>query len=138
MAKGNLRIKKFVYRGKHLDELLETKDENMLELYRSRVRRRLLRSKGLKGKYLKFLTKVKNSKLNLAPGEKPKTIKTHLRNCIIVPEMVGGVIACYSGKEFKEFEVKFDMIGTYVGEYSITYQPTLRKAAFAQKKKGKK
>lgn len=36
------------------------------------------------------------------------------------------------------------MIGTYLGEYSITYKPTLRKAAFARadakasKEKGKK
>ena len=89
-----------------MDELVEMKDENMLELYRARQRRRLLRSKGFKGKYLKFLTKVKNSKLDLSPGEKPTTIKTHLRNCIITPEMVGGVVAVYSGKEFKEFEIK--------------------------------
>ena len=46
--------------------------------------------------------------------------------------MVGGQIAVYNGKEYKEFEVKFDMIGTYLGEYSITYKPTLRKAAFAK------
>jgi len=137
MAQGKLKIKKFTFRGKNIDELLEMKDENLIELYRSRIRRRLQRSKGFKGKYLKFLTKVKNSKLNLGPGEKPKTIKTHLRNCIITPEMVGGVVAVYSGKEFKEFEIKFDMIGTYLGEYSITYQPTLRKAAFAQKKPAK-
>ena len=48
--------------------------------------------------------------------------------------MVGGNVAVYSGKEYKEFEIKFDMIGKYMGEFSITYQPTLRKAAFAQKK----
>ncbi len=46
--------------------------------------------------------------------------------------MVGGQIAVYNGKEYKELEVKFDMIGTYLGEYSITYKPTLRKAAFAK------
>lgn len=46
--------------------------------------------------------------------------------------MVGGVIAIYNGKEYKEVEVKFDMIGTYLAEYSITYKPTLRKAAFAK------
>ncbi len=46
--------------------------------------------------------------------------------------MVGGQVGVYNGKEFKEFEIKFDMIGTYLGEYSITYKPTLRKAAFAK------
>lgn len=51
--------------------------------------------------------------------------------------MVGGVVACYNGKEFKEFEIKFDMIGTYFGEYSLTYKPTLRKAAFLKDSKEK-
>jgi len=51
---------------------------------------------------------------------------------MILPEMIGGVAAVYNGKEYKEFEIKFDMIGTYLGEYSITYKPTLRKAAFAK------
>ena len=135
MAKAKGKFRKYTFRGKEIEELVEMKQENMLELYTSRIRRRLQRSKGLRGKYLKFLEKVKASKLDLGPGEKAKTIKTHLRNCVIVPEMVGGNVACYNGKEFKEFEVKFDMIGTYLGEYSITYAPTLRKAAFAQKKK---
>lgn len=46
--------------------------------------------------------------------------------------MVGGQVGVYNGKEYKEFEIKFDMVGTYLGEYSITYKPTLRKAAFAK------
>lgn len=49
--------------------------------------------------------------------------------------MVGGIVGVYNGKEFKEVEIKFDMIGTYLGEYSITYKPTLRKAAFAKESK---
>lgn len=51
--------------------------------------------------------------------------------------MVGGVVGVYNGKEFKEVEIKFDMIGTYLGEYSITYKPTLNKAAFAKEEKQK-
>ena len=39
--------------------------------------------------------------------------------------MVGGVIACYNGNKFNEFDVRFDMIGKYCGEFSITYKPTL-------------
>ena len=109
------------------------KDTNLFELFSSRVRRKMMRSNGFKGTYLKFLEKVKTAKLNVVPGEKPTTVKTHLRNCIIMPEMVGGMVAVYNGKEFKEFEIKFDMIGRYLGEFSITYNPTLRKAAFAKK-----
>ena len=110
------------------------KDDNLWELMRARVQRKMRRCGGIKGKYLKLVEKVKASKLNLKPGERPKTIKTHLRNAIIVPEMVGGIVGCYSGKEFKEFEVKFDMIGRYVGEFSLTYKPTLRKVNYGKKK----
>ena len=110
------------------------KEENLHELFRARIRRKLKRSNGFRGKYLKFFEKVKASKLNLQPGERPKTIKTHLRNCVIMPQMVGGQVAVYNGKEYKEFEIRFDMIGHYLGEFSITYNPTLRKAAFAKKK----
>ena len=137
MAGKGRKLRKYTYRGKALDELCEMKLENLGELFRSRVRRKLKRSGGLRGKYLKLLEKIKKSKMNLAPGERPKVIKTHLRNCVILPQMVGGELAVYNGKEYKEFTIKFDMIGKYMGEFSITYNPTLRKAAFAQKKKDK-
>ena len=63
-------------------------------------------------------------------GAKPNPVKTHLRNCIITPEMVGSVIAIHTGKVFNNVEIKvslifqFDMIGTYLGEYAMTYNPT--------------
>jgi len=129
------KLKRLTFRGKEIEELCEMKHENLWELMRSRVRRRMRRCNGLRGKYLKLAEKVKASKLNLGVGEKPKTIKTHLRNAIITPDMVGGVVAVYSGKEYKEFEIKFDMIGRYLAEFSLTYKPTLRKAQFVDKKK---
>ena len=129
------KLKRLTFRGKEIEELCELKQENLWELMRSRVRRRMRRAGGLRGKYLKLAEKVKASKLNLGVGERPKTIKTHLRNAIVTPEMVGGVVAVYSGKEYKEFEIKFDMIGRYLAEFSLTYKPTLRKANFGEKKK---
>ena len=42
---------------------------------------------------------------------------------IIVPEMVGSQIDVYNGKIFSNFEVKPQMIGHYLGEFSITYKP---------------
>lgn len=129
------KLKRLTFRGKEIEELVELKQENLWELMRSRVRRRMRRAGGLRGKYLKLAEKVKASKLNLGVGERPKTIKTHLRNAIITPDMVGGMVAVYSGKEYKEFEIKFDMIGRYLAEFSLTYKPTLRKAQFVDKKK---
>jgi small subunit ribosomal protein S15e len=42
----------------------------------------------------------------------------------LVPEMVGGVVGIYNGKEFTNVEIKFDMIGKYLAEFAITYKPT--------------
>ena len=131
----NRKLKRFTFRGKEIEELVELKNENLWELMSSRIRRKMRRSNGLRGRYLKLAERVKASKLNLGVGEKPKTIKTHLRNAIVTPDMVGGVVAVYSGKEYKEFEIKFDMIGRYLAEFSLTYKPTLRKANFGEKKK---
>ena len=41
-----------------------------------------------------------------------------------MPEMVGNNVGVYSGKTFTNVEIKFDMIGRYLGEMSITYRPT--------------
>ena len=137
-VKKDRKLKKLTFRGKEIEELVTLKDQALWELFTSRARRRLNRSKGFKGKYLKLLEKVKRSKKGLEAGQKAKLIKTHLRNCIVTPEMVGGNIGVFSGKEYKEVEVKFDMIGTYLGEYSLTYKPTLRKAASIVDKGSKK
>ena len=38
--------------------------------------------------------------------------------------MVGNVVGIYTGKAFANVEIKFDMIGRYLGEFAITYKPT--------------
>ena len=136
-VKKDRKLKKLTYRGKEIEEIAELKEKQLLELYTSRARRRLRRSKGYKGKYLKLLEKIKKAKKGLQAGEKAKIIKTHLRDCIVSPEMVGGTVGVHSGNEYKEVEIKFDMIGRYLGEFSLTYKPTLRKAATLDKGKKK-
>ena len=136
--KRSRKIRKFVYHNKDLDELLQVNRDEFLKSFSSRLNRKFKRSEGVNGTYARVIEKVVKSKTNLQPGEKPRVIKTHLRNGIIVPEMVGGNLGVYNGKEYKEVEIKFDMIGRYFGEFSITYKPTLRKAAHLVegKKKG--
>ncbi|KAJ3026311.1 UNVERIFIED_CONTAM: 40S ribosomal protein S15-5 [Siphonaria sp. JEL0065] len=68
-------------------------------------------------------TKQLRSKKEAVDGEKPATVKTHLRNMIIVPEMVGSVIGVYNGKTFNQIEIKAEMIGHYLAEFSISYKP---------------
>merc|ERR1712056_1869 len=128
--------RKYTFRGMELDDLLKLNEGQMFQLFRSRIRRKLNRSKGFKGKYTKLLEKLRNSKKNLQPGEKPPMVKIHLRNCIVTPEMIGSIVGVYTGKEYKPVEVKFDMIGKYLGEFAMTYNPTLHNRPTG--KKGKK
>jgi small subunit ribosomal protein S15e len=50
-------------------------------------------------------------------------VRTHLRNMIIVPEMIGSIIGVYNGKTFNSVEIKPEMIGHYLAEFSLSYKP---------------
>ncbi|KAJ6431247.1 hypothetical protein OIU84_018690 [Salix udensis] len=62
-------------------------------------------------------------KMEAPAGEKPEPVRTHLRNMIIVPEMIGSIIGVYNGKTFNQVEIKPEMIGHYLAEFSISYKP---------------
>jgi small subunit ribosomal protein S15e len=57
------------------------------------------------------------------PLDKPVPVKTHLRNMVIVPEMIGSQVAVYNGKVFNLVLITAEMVGMYLGEFSITYRP---------------
>ena len=114
-------FKKSTYRGIELEKLLELNTEQLVKLLRSRQRRRF--AHGIHQRYDRLLRKLKKVKKETVYGEKPKAVKTHLRNCIVVPEMVGSVVDVYGGKYWNSVEVKADMIGHYLAEFSLTYKP---------------
>ncbi len=43
----------------------------------------------------------------------------------MLSEMVGSVVGIYSGKVFNTVEIRPEMIGKYLAEFSISYKPTL-------------
>lgn len=51
--------------------------------------------------------------------EKPEAVKTHLRNMIIVPEMVGSIIGVYNGKVFNQIEIKVSAYYRLVERYEF-------------------
>jgi len=114
-------FKKFSYRGVDLDQLLDLNQEQLAKLLPCRQRRRLAR--GLKRKHIAFLKRLRKAKKECPALEKPACIKTHLRDMIVLPEMVGSVVGIYQGKAFNQVEIKPEMIGHYLGEFSITYKP---------------
>ena len=60
---------------------------------------------------------------NAPAGEKPEVVRTHLRNMVIMPKMIGSIIGVYNGKTFNQIEIKPEMIGHYLAEFSISYKP---------------
>lgn len=114
--------KKFSYRGIDLEGLLELKNDKLLTLFNARIRRRFKRN-GLVRKHKTLVAKLRKAKAAVTGMEKPETVRTHLRNMPIIPEMVGSVVGVYNGKVFNTVEIKPEMIGTYLGEYAITYRP---------------
>lgn len=114
-------FRKFTFRGVDLDQLLDMPNDQLVDLMHSRARRRF--SRGLKRKPMALIKKLRKAKKEAPPLEKPAIVKTHLRNMIVVPEMVGSIIGVYNGKTFNQVEVKPEMIGHYLGEFSLSYKP---------------
>ncbi|KAE8700770.1 40S ribosomal protein S15 [Hibiscus syriacus] len=72
-----------------------------------------------------LMKKLRKEKREAPPGEKPEPIRTHLRNMIIVPEMIGSIIGVYNGKTFNKVEIKLEMISHFLVEFSISYKPEM-------------
>ena len=53
-----------------------------------------------------FMRRLRKAKKEAAPMEKPDVVKTHLRNMIILPEMIGSMVGVYNGKTFNQVEIK--------------------------------
>ncbi|KAG8932738.1 ribosomal protein S15 [Tulasnella sp. 418] len=111
----------FSYRGIELDKLLDLSTEEVSTLVHARARRRFQR--GLKRKPMGLIKKLRKAKKEAPPNEKPATVKTHLRDMLVVPEMIGSVVGIYNGKVFNSVEIKPEMVGHYLGEFSISYKP---------------
>merc|ERR1711982_45679 len=87
-------FRKYSYRGIDLDKLLDMSNQDLMELFRSRQRRKFER--GIKRKPIALLKKLRKAKKETAYGEKPESVKTHLRSMILVPEMIGSVVGVYN------------------------------------------
>ncbi|EMD49544.1 40S ribosomal protein S15 [Entamoeba histolytica KU27] len=114
-------FKKFEFQGKSLEEITTMPEPEFVKMLDARTRRSYNRAPKLKHERLvKKLLKIKKA---TKEGEKPKLVKTHCRDKIILPNMIGSVIGVYNGKSFTTVEIKPEMIGHYLGEFSITYKP---------------
>ena len=107
-------VKKFNYKGKSTEELESISNDELFTILNSRQRRSLKR--GLSDNKKKLMSEIKLAK----EGKNKNPIKTHQRDLIILPSMIGVTINVFSGKEFTPITISAEMIGHYVGEYVIT------------------
>jgi small subunit ribosomal protein S19 len=100
--------KEFKYRGKTLEELKEMSIKEFAELVPARQKRSLKR--GLTDQQKILLNKIRK-------GE--EGLKTHCRNMIILPEMVGQSVQVHDGKSFIKIIITDEMMGHSLGEFTI-------------------
>ena len=101
--------KEFTYRGKLLEEIKKLSIKQFAELLPARQRRKIKR--GFTEQEKTLLKKIRANESNL---------KTHCRDMIVLPEMVGKTIAVYNGKAFESILIQPEMIGHRLGEFSLT------------------
>lgn len=101
-----------------MEELRKLNPDEFALLVPSRQRRAIQR--GISEDHKKLLHKVKI---------KDQNIRTHLRDMIVLPEMVGLKIAIHSGKEFVPVEIIPEMLGHYLGEFVLTRKKVSHGAA---------
>lgn len=116
----------FKFRGKTLEQLQALSLEEYVALQTSRVRRKFKR--GLLEQEQKLLDKIMNGERN---------IKTHSRDFIVLPKMVGNKIGIHNGKEFVQVQVIPEMLGMRLGELAPTRKIAVHSGS-DDKKGGKK
>lgn len=102
------RREEFTYRGYRIEDLQQMGASELVSLMPARARRKVTR--GLSRDHENFLAKVRT-------GE---AVRTHLRDMIILPEMVGKTVEIHNGKEFVAVELQPESVFHYLGEFALT------------------
>ena len=106
-----IKKKNFTYKGKTLEELKTLDVREFAKLLKSKQRRSVLRQFQV---IEDFISRAK-IKIN-----KNKPVRTHQRDLVIVPQMVGMKIDIHNGKSFIGVNVTGEMLGHRLGEFAIT------------------
>ena len=101
--------KEFLYRGRTIIDLKKMGLDEFAMLVPSRERRKLKRG---------FTEAEKKLLASFRANE--KDIKTHCRDMIIIPEMVGKTVKVYSGKEWVMLMLEPELIAHRLGEFALT------------------
>jgi small subunit ribosomal protein S19 len=108
---------KFHYRGFTIDDLKRMSMDEFIQLLPARARRSLKR--GLPPRQKKLLERLRRAYRAKKRGKDILT-RTHVRDMVIFPEMIGLKIGVYNGRTYETLDIKPEMIGHYLGEFSLT------------------
>lgn len=103
--------KQFSFRGKTLEELQTMDIKEFAELLPAKLRRSVVR--GFTHDEQAVLVKMQKNKAK---------VRTHSREMIVLPQMVGKVISVHNGKAFVDIHVNAEMLGHRLGEFADTRQ----------------
>ena len=103
--------KEFKYKDQTVEELKNLEVREFAKLVKSRTRRYLLRN------FQEIEGFVNLAKEKLSKGKK---IRTHKRDLVIVPQMIGMEIHIHNGNSFVQTEITGEMLGHKLGEFSST------------------
>jgi small subunit ribosomal protein S19 len=103
------RREEFTYRGFRLEDLRKMGMSELVPVMPSRVRRKITR--GLTKGEENLLSKFRNGDTK---------IRTHLRDMVIMPEMIGREVEIYNGKEYLKVEIQPESVFHYLGEFALT------------------
>ncbi len=115
-----LKSKDKRYCGLTLEQLKALSLKDSLKYISARSRRSVLRHPELVEKFIKSAEEKISRK---------RKVKTHLRDLVIVPKMVGMEIGIYNGKSFEDVKMEMEMIGHRLGEFALTRQKVNHSAA---------
>jgi len=113
----------FKFKGKSIEELKALSLEEFAALIDSTKRRKLKR--GFTEQENKLLDKIRSNE---------KNIKTHCRDMIVLPEMIGLTIGIYTGREFVSIRLVDEMVGLRFGELAPTRKIGVQHAGGGAKK----
>ena len=116
----SLKSKEKKYAGLTLEQLKALSLKDFSKYISARSRRSVLRHPEFIDKFVKLSEeKIKNK----------KRIRTHLRDLVVVPKMIGMEMGVYNGKSFEDVKIEIEMLGHRLGEFTMTRQKVNHSAA---------
>lgn len=106
-----IKKKEFTYKGRTIEELKALDVREFAKFLKSRQKRTILRN------FQDIEKFINRSKEKI---RKDKKIRTHQRDLVVVPGIVGMKIQVHNGNKFIPVEITGEMLGHKLGEFAPT------------------